>query len=100
MEASGRKLDSDLRWVVPHRESEKAQRVESVGEVGTESGKQDDEAVGRRERPAGTKGSVRHSENYDWEGIGDIVDGYEDTEEVENEKEEKDIYYSHALWEV
>ena len=28
-----------------------------VGEVGTESGKQNDEAVGRREMAAGTKGS-------------------------------------------
>ena len=56
--------------------------------------KRDDKAVARRERPAGTKGGVRHSENYDWEGIGDIVDGYEDTEEVENEKEERNIYYS------
>ena len=86
--------------------------MESVGDVGTESekrddeaigrgekvctesGKQDDKAVGRRERPAGTKGGVRHSENYDWEGMGDFVDGYEDTEEVEKEKEERNIYYS------
>ena len=43
--------------------------------VVTDSGKQGDKAVGRREKPAGTKGGVGHSENYDWEGIGDIVDG-------------------------
>ena len=35
LEASGRKLDSDERLVVPHRESEEAQRVESVDDVGT-----------------------------------------------------------------
>ena len=44
-EASGRKQDSDERWVVPHGESEKAQRVESDGNEGTESGNQDDEAI-------------------------------------------------------
>ena len=109
-EASGRKQDSDERWVVPHGESKEAQRVESIENVGTENGKQDDEAIGRGEKVdtesgkqddvaigsrerAGTKGSVEHSENHDWEGIGDIVNGYEDTE-VENEKEEKDIYHS------
>ena len=76
-------------------ESEKRddEAIERGEEVGSESGKQDDKAVGRRERPAGTKGGLRHSENFDWEGIGDIVEGYGDTEEVENEKEEKDIYY-------
>ena len=68
--------------------------------VGTDSGKQDHKAVGRRERPAGTKGGVRHSENYDWEGIGDIVDGHEDTEDVEKGEEEdippgeEDVYES------
>ena len=44
-EASERRQDSDERWVVPHEESEEAQRVESIGKVGTDSGKQDDEAI-------------------------------------------------------
>ena len=48
-ETSGRKQDSDERWVVPQGESGEAQRVESVGNVGTESGKQDDEAIERGE---------------------------------------------------
>ena len=68
LEVSGRKQDSDERGVVPHEESEVTQRVESIENVGTESGKQDDEAVGRRER-AGTKGSVGQSEN-DWKNVG------------------------------
>ena len=66
----------------------KKRNDEAIGrgeKVGSESGKQDDK-VGRREMPADTKGGVRHSENYDWEGIGDIVEGYEDTEEVEKKK--------------
>ena len=48
-ETSGRKQDSDERWVVPQGESGEAQRVESVGNVCAESGKQDDEAIERGE---------------------------------------------------
>ena len=49
-EANGRKQDSDECWVVPQGESEEAQRVEWIENVGTESGKQDDEAIGREEK--------------------------------------------------
>ena len=84
-EASGRKQDFDERWVVPHGESEEAQRVESVGNVGTESGKQDDEVIEKGES-VGTKGSGGHSEDHDWKGIRDIVGGYEDTDEEERRK--------------
>ena len=61
MKASGRKLDSDERWVVPHRELKEAQRVESVGDVSTESGKQDDEAIGRGEK-VGTESGKQDDE--------------------------------------
>ena len=82
---SKRKQDFDERWVVPLRES--------VRSVGTESGKQNDEVIERGER-AGFKSSVRHSRHYDWEGIGNIVDWNEDTDEVENEKEKEAINHS------
>ena len=67
--------------------------IERGEKVATEDGEQDNQAVGRRERSEGTKGGVRHSEDYDWEGIGDTVDEYEDTEEVGKEIEETDIYH-------
>ena len=68
---SERKQDYDKSWVVP--------KGESVGSVGTKSGKQNDEVIERGER----SGFIR-----------DIVDWNEDTEEVANEKEKEAIYHS------
>ena len=96
-ETSGRKQDSDERWVVPQWDSGEAQRVESVGNVGTESGKQDDEAIERGDI-VGTIGSGGHREDHDWENIRDIVGGYEDAEDVEKEREEKDIFIRFSRW--
>ena len=79
--------------VVSQGESGEDQRVESVGNVGTESGKQDDEAI-EREESAGTKGSGGHNESHDWKDIRDILGGYEDAEDVEKEREVEDIFYS------
>ena len=81
-ETGGRKQDSDERLIVPQGESGEAQPVESVVNVSTESGKQDDEAIERGES-IGTKGSGGHSQSYDWNDIWDIVGGYEDAEDVE-----------------
>ena len=81
-ETSGRKQDSDERLVVPQGESGEVQRVESVGNVDSESGKQGDEAIERGES-VDTKGSGWHSDSHDWKDIRDIVGGYEDAEDVE-----------------
>ena len=79
--------------VVPQGESGEVQRVESAENVGTESGKQDDEAMERGEN-IGTKGSGGHSQSHDWNDIRDIVGGYEDAEDVEKEREKENTFYS------
>ena len=82
-EASRRKQESNERLAVPQVESEEARRVKSVWKAGTESGKQDDEAIERGES-VGTKGSGGHSQSQDWKDIWNIVGGYEDAEDVDD----------------
>ena len=74
---SKRKQESEELLALSPVESVEARRVKSVWNVGTESDKQDDEAI--------------DSQSQDWKDIRNIKGEYEDEENVEKESEEENI---------